>query len=196
MRKRECTEERFLSDVKDHTLTILRDDGVYRHLRCRAPGTGIMGFDIVTWPGHLAYAGDMGDYVFQRTNDMFEFFRHDGISPGYWAEKVVAQDKHDGIENFSVEKFREAVLSDTREHLELDEGAELPGDVAEDIECLLDAENEFECAVAMNDFHSPLVEFNDFWEHDVKEYSYRFIWCCCALVWAIKRYDEAKETQP
>ena len=74
---RESTEADFLKDVAAHEMEILRDDGVYRHIRFKKPGTWCMHFDLVTWPGYLAYSGDMGCYVFSRLNDMFEFFRTD-----------------------------------------------------------------------------------------------------------------------
>jgi hypothetical protein len=88
--------EAFLKHVRDHAMTIVREDGVYRHLRFRKPGTSCMGFDIITWPGYLCFCGDMGTYVFQRLQDMLQFFRtkrrDDGswsIDHRYWAEKVM-----------------------------------------------------------------------------------------------------------
>lgn len=88
--------ERFPRDIANHQLTVLRDDGLYRHLRCAPPGHSTWWFEIVTWPGSLAIRGDMGGaYLFSRTTDMFEFFRgHRGnltgypINPSYWAEKL------------------------------------------------------------------------------------------------------------
>jgi hypothetical protein len=97
----ECTEESFLRDVADHQMIVLRDDGVNRHVRFKQPDSGNMYFDLITWPGHLCYTGDMGTYVFQRTEDMFGFFRTDReynrqrgrrltINLGYWTEKLIA----------------------------------------------------------------------------------------------------------
>lgn len=98
----ECTEQRFLRDVESHEMVVVRDDGVNRHIRFRRPGTGMYHFDLITWPGYLCYTGDMGTYVFCRTNDMFEFFRTDrkyrrnegelAINLDYWGEKLVAVD--------------------------------------------------------------------------------------------------------
>jgi hypothetical protein len=34
--------------------------------------------------------------------------------------------------------------------------------------------------------------FTDFWEVNLHEYTYRFIWCCYAMVWGIRKYDEAR----
>ncbi|MFI7468203.1 hypothetical protein [Nonomuraea sp. NPDC049646] len=83
--------KRFARETRLHRLTVLNDDGLYRHLRSRGR-RGLYWFDIVTWPGSLAIRGDLNDaYVFSRTPDMFQFFRanrSDEINPGYWAEKL------------------------------------------------------------------------------------------------------------
>jgi hypothetical protein len=123
---REQTEADFLKDVSAHEMEVLREDGVYRHIRFKKPGTGCMHFDLVTWPGYLAYSGDMGCYVFSRLNDMFEFFRTDReylqrdgrqlcINLGYWSEKLQAVDggrREGSAKEFSEEKFSRAVIED------------------------------------------------------------------------------------
>jgi hypothetical protein len=95
------TEESFLKDVASHSMKILKDDGVYRHLQFSNNGSWNQRFDIVTWPGYLAYSGDMGCFVFSRLADMFEFFRTKPsgsteklfINEGYWGEKLEAVDR-------------------------------------------------------------------------------------------------------
>jgi hypothetical protein len=74
---KEITEEVFLKDVEKHEMKVLLDNGLYRHLRFAATGqySWNQWFEIITWPGKLAYSGDMGTYVFERIEDMFEFFR-------------------------------------------------------------------------------------------------------------------------
>ena len=123
----DCTEERFLRDVAHHELIVIRDDGVNRHLRFKQPGTGNMHFDLITWPGILCYTGDMGTYVFQRTSDMFDFFRQDrkynlsrgrqlSINLGYWTEKLIAIDgsRNGGkVKEFDDEQFKR-VINDYR----------------------------------------------------------------------------------
>lgn len=118
-----CTEERFLRDVAQHQMTVIRDDGVSRHIRFKKPDSSDMFFDLITWPGHLCYTGDMGTYVFQRLTDMFEFFRTDraynqsrgrklGINLGYWTEKLIAVDgnRHGGKPKaFDEEKFKRVI---------------------------------------------------------------------------------------
>lgn len=117
------TEDEFLKDVAEHQMIVLRDDGVYRHIRFKRPGTNCMYYDLITWPGYLCYTGDMGTYVFSRITDMFEFFRADreyaqrrgqqlSINKGYWAEKLQAVDsnRHKGsATEFATEKFKRVI---------------------------------------------------------------------------------------
>jgi hypothetical protein len=175
-------------------MEVIRDDGEYRHVRFKKPGTYCMQFDLVTWPGYLAYSGDMGCYVFSRIRDMFEFFRtrpdrepkdrlH--VNLGYWAEKVEAQARHDGIKAFSPERFRQCVQEDSED---------APDDVKQaiELEVLRCADEEHEAWQAVMNFEHDGWHFQDFWEHDCTEYVYRYIWCCYALAWGIRQYDAAR----
>ncbi|SET52433.1 hypothetical protein [Nonomuraea wenchangensis] len=98
--------KRFAMDTRWHKMTVLHNDGLYRHLRCRGR-RGLYWFDIVTWPGSLAIRGDLNDaYVFSRTPDMFQFFRarrSKEINPDYWAEKL-PEGRH------SVQKYSQDLL--------------------------------------------------------------------------------------
>lgn len=189
-----CTQEDFLKDVATHEMKILRDDGVHRHIQFRKPGTYCMGFDLITWPGYLCYTGDMGTYVFTRLEDMFQFFRRRdesyAIDKRYWAEKCVAADR-DGIKEYSADKFR-AVVADRLEQAEASE--ELRKAVAEEV--LPFCEFEHEARDAANSFESDAHLFQDFWESDLTVFTGRFTWCCYALGWAIKVYDQSKENVP
>lgn len=117
------SKERFLKDVANHVMEVHRDDGLYRHVRFRKPGTMCMHFDLITWPGYLCYTGDMGTYVFTRLADMFKFFRPDQdsrrdpldwIDRRYWAEKVVSGDRHDGTREFDPEAFKREITEQRR----------------------------------------------------------------------------------
>jgi hypothetical protein len=101
--------ERFARDTTNHEMTILRDDGLYRHLRFKPPTSGFYWFDIVTWPGFLAFVWSDTSHVFARVEDMFTFFRRPdyGINPGYWAEKLVTD--RNVAEEFSETRFRRLV---------------------------------------------------------------------------------------
>jgi hypothetical protein len=83
----------------EHELTIVKDDGLYHHWRCRNPATWAYGFHIVTWPGYLCLAGDIGCWTFSREPDMIEWFEsdHGSINPHYWSEKL--QDGHERARN-------------------------------------------------------------------------------------------------
>ncbi len=209
------TEASFLHDVRDHAMTILRDDGMHRHIRFAKPGTSCMQFDLITWPGYLAYTGDMGCYVFSRLADMFEFFRSDreyakrrgknlAINPSYWGEKLQATDKHDGFRKFSEEKFdaviRERFVDWVRYHRD-DTSKEERRELWESIESeVIQTDGDsggYRKQIAAYDFYHQVnskvtFEFTDFWETNVEEYSYRFMWCCYALSWGIEQYDDAK----
>ena len=41
------SEDRFLNDIRDHSLTVIKDDGVHRHLRFRRPASNTYWFDII-----------------------------------------------------------------------------------------------------------------------------------------------------
>lgn len=195
----ECTEERFLEDVAQHELTIVRDDGVNRHLRFQKPGTYTMHFDLITWPGYLCYTGDMGTYVFRRTEDMFEFFRAEGlrINPGYWGEKLQAIDRCDGYRQWSRDKFEQRIREAFDEWLEDGElSAEQQAAAAQQFESEVIralGDGKEAAYLAAQDFefagHWP---FQDWWEVDTDEYSFRFIWCCYALAWGVQQYYEEK----
>lgn len=122
-REQQCTQDRFLKDAGSHVMTVIRDDGVHRHLRFRkAPPAGSeYWFDLITWPGSLCIDGDMGTYVFRRLPDMFEFFCTDreynekrgrklGINAGYWGEKLQATANHGGHIEFSKSDFCRRVI--------------------------------------------------------------------------------------
>lgn len=185
----ELTEAQFLKDVAKHTLTVIREDGLYRHLRLRKPSSNDMYFDIITWPGYLCYCGDMGSFVFARVPDMFTFFRGRNaegpleINPQYWSEKVESKDR-DGITQYSAERFKQNVL----DHLD---DAEASDDVRAAVqESILDFADEEHVAMrAIHDFNEDDFHFVDFWETDPTVYTVRFLWCCYALTWAIRLYD-------
>jgi len=195
---------RFASDTTNHTLTVLRDDGLYRHLRFKAPGTGFYWFDLVAWPGHPAFVGDVAPgYVFAHTDDMFGFFRaskHD-ISPSYWAEKVVTG--RDGIKVYSEDRLRQ-VVTDDLDHL----GEDCPPGLREAAqrEVLDDPEVHYEDGArqALDAFQfehmvftgtgrkRATFRFTDTWEWDLTDWDWAFLWCCHAIRWGIGQYDAAK----
>lgn len=206
----EQTESNFIEDTTSHTIKIIKDDGVYRHIAARKPNTIIMGFDIVTWPGRLVYTGDMGHYVFARLPDMFDFHRQPpdkNIPYAYWAEKCEAGDRsgrndNDGIREFSEELFKEHVEEDFKNWLEnhaelIKDNPQFDEEIRERLENeVLSCSNEgyIRACDAALDFEVDGEQIlQDFWEHDCYDYTYRFIWCCNAIRWTINQYDSHKK---
>jgi len=151
--------KRFARDTAGHQMTVLHEDGLYRHLRftSRTNPThyGEYWYDLITTPGQLVFSGDGDSYVFRRTTDMFEFFRtgiyRDGslhINPGYWSEKLTSQ--REAARTYSQKLFDEEV------RLELEAVAEdYPGITeawAEHIESEYNTEYEEEARRALDDF--------------------------------------------
>lgn len=192
---------RFVDDTKDHVMTVELDQGVHRCLYFGKPGTGSYSFRIVTWPGHLGYSGDMGDFMFCRLPDMFEFFRGRGVNPSYWAEKCVAVSRDGGVSEFEADEFLKAVESEIEARWDSKDKA--PPELVEDLmgEAEDHAHDSRDAAVSWavdysfdweHDGDKGTFRMQDFWEHDCAAYTHRFLWCLHALVWGIRKYDESK----
>jgi hypothetical protein len=207
-----CTEERFLSDVADHTLGIVYDDGTNRCIRFRASDTSNCWFEVVTWPGILCINGDHGCYVFSRLSDMFKFFRHGEangpgkplyINDGYWAEKLVAASDRGGhgndVRQWSANSFRSRLEKRLTEHLKEAEdqeqeewGPEQEDELRAAIEELADnaEEGEHEAIASAYRFKLHGLTFKDAYEWDCTEWNFHFIWCLYAIAWGIRKYDD------
>lgn len=198
--------DQFTGDIALHQMQVIRDDGVHRHLRFQRPGTMCMHFDLLTWPGYLCYTGDMGTYVFRRLHDMFRFFRR-GENRGqyhidlrYWAEKLEAADRCDGVRKWTPEKFMAEVRDYFEQHTSDDEDypaerrAALWQEIDEQV-CAAADDSEHHAWVALWEFEHDRFRFQD-WERDCKVWTHRFLWCCYALEWAIDTYDAQKAGAP
>lgn len=198
--------KQFEGDTADHEMIVIRDDGLYRHLRFKRPDTTAMYFDIVTWPGFLAYVGDMGSYVFSRTEDMLTFFRggNDGypIDFRYWAEKLQGPR---GSSELAVEYSADAMKQEVERWLkDYVEGHDLGGaealELREEVqEQVLEREmtehSETFAYYYIREFDHKGITMEGLEEPHFKQYEFRFLWCCFALVWAIEKYDEEKREQ-
>ena len=186
----------FPGDVAQHEMRVHLDEGIYRHLECRQPGTRTRLFTITTWPGELCISGDMGTFVFSRLTDMFEFFRNPRceINSGYWSEKLVASRGSRGAMEFDGDIFRREITRWLDEHIEgahylpEDEDALRDDVAAEVLSCADDGEIRAYDAARRFEYDGESI-FQDFWEVNCREYTYHFLWCCHAIVWAIAQYD-------
>ena len=194
------TRADFLKDVRDHVLRVDYDSGPNRRITLKRPGSGTYAFTIATFPGTLIYTGDMGTYVFQRSSDMFRFFRTQAttIDPDYWSTKVVAEDKDHGVTEFSDERFKEVIEERVTEYLasndDVDEQS-LRDAVKDQItDWTYDSEHHARTEVDAFDHPEAGYIFSDFWESRLTEFTFHFIWACHAIPWAILKYDAMTET--
>ena len=90
----DCAEiaRHFASDFAGVTLTVRREDGLYRHIDFPAPKT-MNHLTVITWPYNLLVAGSHGSYHFERygkdTEDMFAWLRGLRVDANSWASKLV-----------------------------------------------------------------------------------------------------------
>jgi len=206
-----CTEERFLRDIAQHKMHVLRDDGVNRHIRFTRDNSSSMRFDLITWSGHLCYTGDMGTYVFSRVEDMFEFFRTDreynkrkgselSINIGYWGEKLLSESRFGGYREFDPEYFANVIrryrIEWIREKsIDKEQRRELWEDIEHSVLSVIDDGSERASTAAYDFQHrvgSETFRFTDLFDHDFTRATFHFVWCCFALAWGIRQYDDSK----
>jgi hypothetical protein len=104
----------------NHQMTVLHEDGLYRHLRFEGTADSPFGrypsypFELITWPYNLVVkAGWTFHFDIGATEDMFVLFRRTAltgqINPGYWAEKVRAG--RDEIEGYDPDLLKAEIGS-------------------------------------------------------------------------------------
>ena len=194
------TLEQFLDDVKNHELTIHKNDGVYRHLTFATPNDCNQHFNITTFPDHLVITGDMGTLVFSRLHDMFDFFRSDDlrINPDYWAEKIQSasyQGKIESYSEFDTDEVKRCAQEDLDDFLEQNMLSELDKEeLLEEFDSeILHSEDEYEIVEAISNFSFKDFKFDEFHWGGCRVYTYSYIWLCYAIVWGIKKFDELNE---
>jgi hypothetical protein len=185
-------QERFVSDTADHEMTVLHNDGLYRHLRFKKPDSSTYWFDVITWPGSLTIHGDMGTYMFSRLEDMFEFFRSGvGINPGYWGEKVKAGD----ITRYDEDYARQSAQEYLDEWAEYEDPNRV-GYVRQLFRELLaddDSADEGNFRHGLARIGEPFGDF--WWEADFHPHTVQFLWSCWAVRHAVT-VTEFKPVQP
>lgn len=193
----QLTQEQFLKDVANHQITINLDQGVYRDITISRPNNITMHYNITTRPDHLMITGDMGSFTFKRLDDMFQFFRGDDIQPGYWAEKLHAVHQRNGYKAYDEDKAKQALqgwFADFVSDLESDDEDYLHKiDAARTAMDDIDYSDEFSFVESIRGWHEDSaggMDLTDFFEVGVDSYTLNYLWCCYAIVHAIKLYDE------
>lgn len=204
------TKEEFLYSVQDHELIINLDQDNFRDITLRNPESNDKIFHISSRPYYLTICGDMGTFVFSRSEDMFRFFRNDdlGIQPCYYHEKLQSVDKICK----SLEFDCDSIIDRLNEYLEMFEenSNEYIGETIYDTQeyCPETAKqaidrfikyterSEVEYVYEINNWDSDAsggMELTDFWDgFSGMGYTYHYIWCLYAITYAIKLYDESK----
>lgn len=185
---------RFLKDTQEHRMTILQNEGVYRHIRVAKPGTINMSFNVTTFPGYLVFTGDMGSFTFSRLHDMFDFMDIDWNRPvptidySYWEEKAEAVYKHGGTKTYDVERLRYSAVRAFREY-EFLEGCRMDA-----WKCFREDVMEHLSGDDMRDDMERVMSwriegkypFQDFYEYGSFEtHNIRFRWACWAIAYTI-----------
>jgi hypothetical protein len=151
----------------------------------------------------------MHSYQFSRTPDMFEFFRQKGtedsviqINPDYWSEKLIAAHvsgrKDSGYTEYNKDLFKASVREWWLEHCRAENLLFVTSEsLWKEIECdVIDVSRDgeqaaYEAARNFQSTESPRFTLEDLWETDFSAYTHHFIWCCYAIVWGIRQFDEA-----
>lgn len=208
--------ERFFQEIKDHRMEILHNDGLYRHLRFRNPKNSFYWFDLVTWPGNLAFRGDGESYTFARATDMFDFFTQhelgkDGsvhINPQYWAEKLTS---HNQAEKYDEEIFKDRLWEEVASMIEggtVEKAQEAR--FRQEVASMLEEEvySTADTAIQMLEnfqfyniesheydykYNSEKIGFDESWEwvSACTAYDWWYLWACHGIVWGVKQFLDA-----
>lgn len=201
---RQPTAESFLKDVHNHEMRILHHEGIYRHVRYRKPGDSNMWFELVTWPEHLTIAGDMGTWTFSRVEDMFTFFRDEQlrINESYWAEKLQGGNcsgSRTGAIEFHADTFRKSLFADLKNYnLTPKQRNFVSKELHEALESCDENEHAMYTVACGFDCEIPGYGRFSFDGADLPDgeiYTYRFVWCLYAIVWAIQKWDAAMDSE-
>lgn len=206
--------ERFNHDTREHVMSVLHDDGLYRHLRFAKPGTGIYAFEVVTWPGCLAYRGDMGNsWVFMREVDMVPWFRSGpDINPGYWLQKVqdgrerakeydeavLARHLRDAAADLDDEPRVVTVMSPLLNDPDTPAPPQVPGGGSErdkflarveriKADCYIDLSHQDGARELLTELENERL-LSETWEWDLTDFSLHYLWACCAIRAGVEMY--------
>jgi hypothetical protein len=189
---------RFKRETAGHQMTVLHEDGLYRHLRFETPGRrGAFAFELITWPYNLVVkTGWAFHFDIDATPDMLDLFRRTAfsgeINPSYWQEKVRAG--RDEIEGFNPSLFEQQVKQHVVEAIRNGDaprgiGAEVTREIFE----WGDISHEAGAREALEDFRFQGWTFGETREWDFRDYTPGFLWSCRAVRLGVDLYDAARK---
>lgn len=197
---------RFKRETASHEMTIVHDDGLYRHLRFTS-GSDLYWYEIITTPGQLTFSGDGDSFVFRLAPDMFEMFRRSAasgdINAGYWAEKC----RTGNAKSYSRERFEECVWKQVGEREQYYRA--LREDVQHELfdgeQFNVDYEADALMAVLGYRYHltkgrddrgnCDTFRFRGVHEWELRDFDWWFLFACFAIRDAVAQYDAAKKQQ-
>ncbi len=178
-------KNRIVRDLAEHVITEVRRDGLHGHWRCGKPETSNLSFSIITWPGFLCYTGDMGHYLFRRTENMIGFMQSASMSYSYAAEKCIA---HDGrLREWRHELFEEELEDYLRD---LRESCVSEKRLAEVVEKQDQIRREYSIYEAEHDASKAMYESGLYDGSDMpncKAFTFHFLWGLHAIKWFCDR---------
>lgn len=199
---------RFARETAGHEMTVLFEQGLYRHLRfASVDGSGYR-FDLHTSPNRLMFHGEVGTYVFSvwPTEDMFDLFRRSSIGDRpnftYWHEKLAAWGE-EAIQ-FSTDLFDKKVAKELKKAEEFFPGVTAAWlEKTEDFLAEYSTESEEDAREALASFeYLPEGQCGEAWrfrytsEWKLDDYDWRYLWACHAALWGIRQYDAATGETP
>ncbi|MFD8088731.1 hypothetical protein [Streptomyces malaysiensis] len=188
--------ERFARETAGHQMTLLHEDGLYRHLVFADPAGNFYRFDLITWPHNVFLRGDGFSFGFSiyPTADIFDMFRgssHGGINPGYWQEKVTAGK----VKDWSEDLFRKWVLEEAAAAETSYPGAveAVTKQILHSDEHSTEYQGTAEYAVAAFRHGDFRLRLPNPWDESFEDYSWEYLFACHAIVWGIAQYDAAQK---
>lgn len=182
----------------DQAMTVLRDEGLYRHLRFWKSESSFYHFDLITWPGYLTITGDIGCYTFRRIQDMFDFFTG-YLNSDYWSEKL-ASGGRPSVKVYDEDEFTKWLVQDFWEYsreLSPKQTKEwwqtLKEYVLDDFTYLGSHHHAISALDGIrNDPGVPSEHYSEAYEHSWAKYDWHFEMCLAAIVTGIRTYKHSK----
>jgi hypothetical protein len=163
---------------KFHEIETLLEKGVYRDFRCHRQSTSFA-FHVITWPGYLVVCGDIGEMMWTRCSDMFQWAPGAINSIDYFEKKV----PH-GVETRQYDTdIARATLRELLEDEDIhgQEGVELVEKIRSCERYLDDGQHAVESEV----FQQSLFDGCD-WPN-FTTFNSTFLWCREAVLWFFER---------